>query len=705
MTAVDMAQAREAAPLLGPGAPAGWNWTGWAAAPGGNGCPELPGARRPLLAGRAGFDPGWERAALAAARAQGRALLSVRVTAVETLIGPLWTPEGETGCAGCAHAAARYLEWEPEERFVRDRAERERLTAEEEQPAAGTGGAAAFPPWLGGMVGALVADAVEGPWRAGDLAAVSAAGAVTRHRVSRTFRCRVCQDTAPPLLLPRSAPPPRERRTRSRASGGALPTRGARPPFGMDPERMREALADPRFGPITRMTRHSAGTFPISETELLVGTPAGMGRADTFREAEAVSVLEAYERMAGYPHTAAILPATSRRELGDLAMDPRTLGGHTARQLASPHSRLRPYTEDAPLDWVWSQPLGGGRPVLVPAEIGFFRYRYNVRGPHAAGPAGPAAPEALEGRNFFLDSSSGSALGASYEEAALHALFELAERDAFLLAWHRARPLPRLDPAAVRDPGSRMMLRLAEERGYDVHLLVATDQIPVPAVWALAVRRDRGMPASFSTAGCHPDPEGAVRSALWELTQMVSGGLAWDPADYEHVVADPWPIQTIAEHWRRYTFPELLPRVERVLGGPVVSPQEAFPDWPHALVRNAGGDVRGALEFTAELFRQAGLDTILVVDQSTPEHTAHGMAAVKAVVPGIVPMCFGHAQQRLAGLSRLLDSLDPAGARDARGTGDGAADTGTSGVGDAADAADAGDRFEQDIPFDPHPFP
>ncbi|MGA5702749.1 TOMM precursor leader peptide-binding protein [Peterkaempfera bronchialis] len=654
-------------PRVGPGAPAGWDWPGWAAALGG------PDATGPLLACRGGFDVGWERQALAWARNADRPLLSVRITASETLIGPLWTPGGSTGCAGCAQAASLYLRWEPEERFGHDRAERERLEASGSAtpPPAGSGTAAAFPPWLGDAVGALATDRHHGIRDTGGLIAVSATGTVTRHRVSRTFRCRVCGDPAPRLLITPSDPPPKARRTVSRPTGAAVPTRGEHPPFALDPERMRAALADPRFGPITRMTRHSAGTYPISETELLVGTPAGMGRAATFREAEAVAVLEAYERMAGYPHGAAILPATSRRTLGDLALDPMTLGHYTERQLASPHSRLRPYHQDAELDWVWSQPLGGGEPLLVPAEIGFFRYRYDLRPPSARERDDPATPPGPR-RNFFLDSSSGSALGATYEEASLHALFELAERDAFLLAWHRARPLPRIDPAVIRDPDSRMMLRLAEERGYDVHLLVATDRIPVPAVWALAIRRDRMIPASFSTAGCHPDPEEAVRAALWELTQMVSAGLVWDPAEYAHTIDDPWPIQTIAEHWRRSTFPELLPRIERVLGGPDVTLEEAFPDWPHALVRAAAGDVRGALEFTAELFRQAGLDRILVVDQSTPEHTAHGMSAVKAVVPGIVPMCFGHAQQRLAGLGRLLDTLGAP---------------------------------EADIPFDPHPFP
>ncbi|GAA4839283.1 TOMM precursor leader peptide-binding protein [Kitasatospora terrestris] len=643
-----MTTALRPAPLLGPGLPASWPWQRWADALG-------PGI---LLAARSGHDADWERAALDRARAEDRALLSLRLTAQEILIGPLWTPSTDRGCAGCAERADRARRLEPEQRFVRQRADRE---TSPHRPAAATREARALPPWLAATVETLLANLAARDAEPGTATAVTADGRTSRHRVARDHGCTVCGDP-PPALLADTAPPP-ARPTAPRPTPARLPLRGPVAPFDLDPARMRASLADPRFGPITRTTRHAAGTYPITETELLAGTPAGMGRAGSFREAEAISVLEAYERTAGYPHHTPLLPGRTYRELGGPALDPATLGHHTEAQLASPHSRLRRWTPDTRLDWVWSHPLDGGAPRLVPAEIGFFRYRYDLR---------PYGEGSDAGRNCFLESSSGSALGSGYEEAALHALLELAERDAFLLAWHRARPLPALDPAAIRDPASRMMLRLADEHGYDVHLLVITDQLALPTVWALAVNRRRALPASFSTAGCHPDPEQAVRAALWELTQMVSGGLAWDPDEYQHTVDDPWSIQTIAEHWRRYTFPELLPRVERVLGGPTTTPAEAFPDWPHALVRAARGDVRGALDHVAGLYDAAGLRQILIVDQSTPEQTAHGMTAVKAVVPGIVPMCFGHAQQRLAGLPRLLDTLD----------------------------AD-----ERDLPFDPHPFP
>ncbi|GAA1194714.1 hypothetical protein GCM10009664_69670 [Kitasatospora gansuensis] len=637
---------------IGPGAPSSWDWQTWAE--------DLDGC---LLTAHGELDLDWERRAMAAARAAGRDLLSVRIGAAEIQIGPRWTPDGRQACPGCAAAADTYRRWDPEHRPERDRRERERPAAHGNEPeeagrSEGPGQVTAVSPWLEAVVGAvLTAGAAPRP---GELVVVSRTGVVTRHRVMRTFRCRLCGG-GPPLLAAAADGPPPLPRPEPRPTTAEVPTRQSSAPFGMDPDRMRAAFADPRFGPVVRIARFSSGSFPMSEVDVLAGTPSGLGRGMRFREAEAVGMYEALERQAGYPHAATVVPDVTHRELGALALDPATLGGYTDRQLASPSSKVRRYTEDTPLDWVWARPLTGGEPRLVPAEIGFYRYGYRIR----------AAAEENR-RGSFLESSSGCALGGGFEEAALHSLLELAERDAFLQAWHLARPLPAVDPATVRDRQSRLLLRLVESHGYDVHLLVATADIPVPAVWALAVRRDGGLPASFSTAGCHPDPEQAVRSALWELTQLVTAGLNWDPEPLEPLIDDPWQVEELAHHWRRYTFPELLPRVERVLGGPVRSLADAFGDWPQPLIRAAGGDVTGALEYVLDLYRAAGLGTVLAVDQSTPDHSALGMSVVKCVVPGILPMCFGQAHQRLSGLDRLLSRLDV---------------------------------DPTDLPLDPHPFP
>jgi ribosomal protein S12 methylthiotransferase accessory factor len=359
-----------------------------------------------------------------------------------------------------------------------------------------------------------------------------------------------------------------------------------------------------------------------------------------------IGCFEALERYAGYPHVAPMIRGVGYRQLDEPALDPASLGHYAPQQYSFDQTRVRPYDDSTPMDWTWALPLQGSEPVLVPADVAFYQYQY---------PAADTGPRTA--RNYFFESSSGCAIGANLEEAALHSLLELAERDAFQIAWHRAQPLPWLDPDDITDPESRLLMHQIRLAGYDVHLLVATADIPIPVVWALVIHRDRIMPASFSAAGSGPDPDLAVRSALWEVSQLAIGGLTWDPADYVASITDPWQVGTLLDHIRRNAFPELLPRIEAVLGGPKLTRAEAFPGWPQLLTEAAAGDVTGALRTVVDLFADAGLGTVLVVDQSTPEHRDLGVHAARCIVPGIVSMTFGHPQQRLLGLPRLLGDL------------------------------------------------
>jgi len=649
---VTSAPAADARILAGPGAPADLLALPWQ---------ELTDALDPpLIAVCAGYDAAWESRALALAREQGRPLLSVRATPAEVLLGPLWTPDGGSACAGCAQ--------------VRDTDRDAPGNAADPAPAPSAPPAprrrAEGAPVLAPALGQLLAELLRHsrPLLApGDLLALTREGLLRRHRVAPTHRCPVCTDArGPQVARPLDPPPPRP--LLPRPTSAALPDRGE-PPFGLDPERMRAALTDPRFGPVLGTQRLRLVAMAMTETRLLGAPFPGYGRGSTFRHAEPVGCLEAYERSGGYPHVAPLVRGATARELGELSIGLAGLGHHTARQLETPLSSLRPVDEDTPMDWVWGQPLDGGPPLLVPAELGFYQYSY---------PAISDAPEHVGRTRYFHDSSSGCALGGSYEEAALHSLLELAERDAFLLSWHRRRPLPRIAPQEIVDRDSRLLIRRMEDQGYQVHLLVATVDLAIPVVWVLALREDGRVPATLSSAGSGADPVAAARAGLWELSQMVSAGADWDVEAARPLAADPWLVAQMSDHHKRYAYPELLPRMRELLGGPVVSRAQAFPGWPDEFAGAARGDVTGALRFVAELFRRAGMERIVVVDQSTPEHTAAGLSVVKAVVPGILPMCFGQAQQRLAGIPRLAAAIVEA--------------TGTL-------------PREEDFPFDPHPFP
>ena len=71
-----------------------------------------------------------------------------------------------------------------------------------------------------------------------------------------------------------------------------------------------------------------------------------------------------------------------------------------------------------------------------------------------------------------------------------------------------------------------------------------------------------------------------------------------------------------------------------------------------------GEDRFTGADLTADLFAMtdaviaAGMD-VVVVDQTTPEHVAGGFSCVKVLVPGALPMTFGHRYRRLDHLPRL----------------------------------------------------
>jgi ribosomal protein S12 methylthiotransferase accessory factor len=51
-------------------------------------------------------------------------------------------------------------------------------------------------------------------------------------------------------------------------------------------------------------------------------------------------------------------------------------------------------------------------------------------------------------------------------------------------------------------------------------------------------------------------------------------------------------------------------------------------------------------------YLHSGLD-IIVVDQTTPEQRRGAFRCVKVIIPGLLPMTFGHAMRRITGFERL----------------------------------------------------
>jgi ribosomal protein S12 methylthiotransferase accessory factor len=618
-----------------------------------------------------GFDLDFESRQLAEAARDRRQLLSIRFGSEEALIGPRWVPGHRAACAGCAEIRMRRALGHP-------LASRPDLNAT---------------PRSGWPVAVLELATVgldhlgRYPLGPGEMLSIGLMG-TRRHRVMPAVGCPVCGHGArlrrrncngdPGAQAVRAQADvtadlggePSVLDFQSRPSRDPVPLRGA-PSAAISPRELAK-LVDPRVGPVLQVQRDHRAPFAMSGAILPGSRDRGYGRGRDFEAAAAVAILEAYERLGALPHEEQVIRDVCYRDVAGLAVDPDTLGRYSEAQLDHPNCRVLAYGPDIAMDWVFGYQLRDGTARLLPADVAFYGYDYRHR---VAG--APKAERPDHRVNFFAESSSGCALGSSLEEAALHALCELVERDAFLLAWCRRTPLPAISFSSVDDPASAMLGEGIEARGFDVHLLVTTYDVGLPSVWAVAVNRSPdAVPATLSAAGSNAEPAVAVRAALWELAQLVARPLDWDVAGARRLVDDPSRVESIDDHVHLYARPETRERVGLALGGPEVSLGEAFPGWPGELCLQAAGDVRGALDYLLAQTAGAGLDEALVVDQSSEDHRDLGLSVARVVVPGMLPMCFGAAHQRLGGLARREAVI----------------------IGDGRDA-------DTEALFDPHPFP
>ncbi|MFG3259722.1 TOMM precursor leader peptide-binding protein [Streptomyces sp. NPDC048172] len=492
-----------------------------------------------------------------------------------------------------------------------------------------------------GALAALLAPAARGetappPRTRGALFRVGTGrGVITRHPVLPDPACERCGP-----LLPAADLDPLPGRSRAHTPGALRTLTGA------DVAERAARFVDPYVGLVHEVRERAEGGRPVA---VAVREPArdgtetghapghGYGHGSDFRTAASTAVLEALERLGGEPTPAALArrgPTASYRAVAGHAVHPPAFGLHPDASYDRPGFPYVRWSAARETDWAWGRSLTRDRPVLVPAGLA-----------HHADPR-PACPR------FVQELSNGCALGGSLTEAVLHGLLEVAERDAFLATWYARLPLARIDLDSAPDRRIPLLAAWARERaGRDLMAFDATLEQGVPAVWAMAVARPgaEGRPAAVCGGAARLRAEDALRAALDELVCTLLAPSRHDGERAAALLRDPFAVRGMPDHGLLYAQPEAYGRLSflRTDGDrvPVARLEQAHP-WPRST---------DLAEHVRELVRRYAEDgmEVIVVDQTRPEHRSAGLRCVKVLVPGTLPMTYGHAFRRLTGLPRV----------------------------------------------------
>ncbi|MFA6709758.1 MAG: YcaO-related McrA-glycine thioamidation protein [Candidatus Methanomethylophilaceae archaeon] len=163
--------------------------------------------------------------------------------------------------------------------------------------------------------------------------------------------------------------------------------------------------------------------------------------------------------------------------------------------------RVLDYVDSAEIAWVTGSDLFSGQETWVPACAAFYPYY-------------PSSDLQL-----FRFHTNGLASGNTIEEAVLHALFELIERDAWSVA--ESRDYANAD-VIIDDENSvaAQLLRKFNENGVEIHLKDLTSDIGIPTIGAASDDTSTRDPELLTIGvGTHLNPNIAAVRALTEVAQ------------------------------------------------------------------------------------------------------------------------------------------------------------------------------------------
>ncbi len=227
-----------------------------------------------------------------------------------------------------------------------------------------------------------------------------------------------------------------------------------------------------------------------------------------------------------------------------------------------------------------------------------------------------------QGSGCFPATSNGLASGNTGDEALVHAIAEVIERDGVAL-WHAldesGQAARRVDPGTVDDQACQWLLDRFDRAGIDVAIWDLTTELAVPTFRVHTLDRGDGFrsaqPAGGS--GCHPDPAVALSRALTEAAQSRVTYISGARDDAGRAAYLDRRDEATKAAARRY-FRQPLSRSFRDVAG------------------HAAESVDADLEWLLTRLEASGVRQVIALDLSQPRFP---VSAVRVIIPGLEGVC------------------------------------------------------------------
>jgi ribosomal protein S12 methylthiotransferase accessory factor len=305
-------------------------------------------------------------------------------------------------------------------------------------------------------------------------------------------------------------------------------------------------------------------------------------------------------------------------------LDPTHCVKYAEKQYADPEFPYERFDAQVPHLWTAGLNLRSGETVQILAELVFSRASLT---PHAK----------IQRRPFSQVTSSGCAASTSMDDAVFRALLEVIERDAFMRHWLAQSPGHVVTQSSL-SLQVRSRIQALEQAGCKV--VIQKLDSPWAHVCLVAAQNET---LHFTTMGtaASADFRKALEGALDETEARV---YAWIHG-HEPQITGPADVATTDHHFELYGLKRYFRHANRVL----------FPDADAIDMRIAPFQFKTAAQMIKR-FAARGLSPVMV--DITPKHCfvdqgRTPLSVVKVLVPGLLPISFGHQREPLGMVPRV----------------------------------------------------
>ncbi|MCC8088617.1 MAG: YcaO-like family protein [Rikenellaceae bacterium] len=353
----------------------------------------------------------------------------------------------------------------------------------------------------------------------------------------------------------------------------------------------------------------SYGIWPCDTTHIgglkYSGRSSGCGH--NWEHAVLSTIGEVVERYCPAFYSKNDLIKSAYKNLRDKAVDPKEFALFHPAQYKQKDFPYAPFNEDHEIHWVKCKDLINGGEVLYPGSLIYM-------------------PWAEEEKYIALSTSTGLAGHTNLHEAILVGLYELIERDSFVLTWMQELITPKI----VIDDDIDAYLKDNFPSHYNFHLFDIGFDLETPAVLGIMFGEaefGKFVAVGSSARGTYAD---AVKKTVMEIGQVVGyyrylleSRKNWSPTEFNE-------IMSFEDHSIFYFVrPELL---------------HVFDKWTNAVPsKKIDFNERRKLDTTNEIKRilrvmdEKGYD-VLFKDLTTPDVDLAGFHSIKVMIPQLIQM-------------------------------------------------------------------